>query len=129
MGLHERVFISNRGEIASRIARAASALGMESVSIYAPVDSLSLHTRTSTASQEIGEASQDPIEAYLDVEALVALAKDANCDCVHPGYGFLSENSQFAESLEEAGIQLWDLRRRHSLYLETKCGRESWPNR
>ena len=105
MGLHERVFISNRGEIASRIARAASALGMESVSIYAPVDSLSLHTRTSTASQEIGEASQDPIEAYLDVEALVTLAKDANCDCVHPGYGFLSENSQFAESLEEAGIQ------------------------
>lgn len=105
LGLHKRVLISNRGEIATRIAKAASALGMESVSVHAPVDALSLHTRTSTMSRKIGDKSLDPVEAYLDVADLVTTAKEAQCDCVHPGYGFLSENAEFAEALAEAGIQ------------------------
>ena len=103
MPLHKRVLISNRGEIAIRIAKAATALGMESVSVYAPIDALSLHTRFTTQTHEIGK-TQDPVDAYLDVEALVEIAKSSGCDCVHPGYGFLSENPLFAERMEAEGI-------------------------
>ena len=93
-----RVLIANRGEIAVRIASAASALGMESVAVFAPADALSLHTRCATESREIGASStSDPVGAYLDVDAMIRIALDAGCDAVHPGYGFLSENAQFAE--------------------------------
>ena len=102
---HQRVLISNRGEIAIRIARAAAALGMESVGVYAPADALSLHTRTSTRAEEIGNgAARDPVAAYLDAEAQVAIAKQTGCDCVHPGYGFLAENAPFAELCADAGL-------------------------
>ena len=107
MGLHNRVLIANRGEIAIRIAKAASALGIESVGVYAPVDALSLHTRFTTESREIGDqngSSADPLAAYLDAEALARTAKESGCDCVHPGYGFLAENAGFAELCEAAGI-------------------------
>ena len=98
MAQHERVLISNRGEIAIRIANAAHALGMDSVGVYAPVDALSLHTRVPTRAVEIGNgAAADPVGAYLDAESLVRAAKDNGCDCVHPGYGFLAENAPFAE--------------------------------
>ena len=103
MGLHNRVLISNRGEIATRIAKGAAALGVESVSVYAPVDALSLHTRASTESHEIG-ANGDAVAAYLDIDAIVEIARSSGCDCVHPGYGFLAENAQFAASLASAGI-------------------------
>jgi acetyl/propionyl-CoA carboxylase alpha subunit/acetyl-CoA carboxylase carboxyltransferase component len=99
----KRVLISNRGEIAVRIARAAAALGMESVAVYAPVDALSLHTRVTTASREIG-AKDDGVRAYLDIDAIVAAAKASGCDCVHPGYGFLAENAAFADACVAAGL-------------------------
>ncbi|MEM7017949.1 MAG: biotin carboxylase N-terminal domain-containing protein, partial [Pseudomonadota bacterium] len=102
--LHKRVLISNRGEIAIRIAKAAANLGLESVSIYAPVDSMGLHTRSTTESHEIG-APGEAVSAYLDIEAVIKVAKDAGCDCVHPGYGFLSENARFAERCAEEGIK------------------------
>ena len=101
-----RVLIANRGEIAIRVARAASALGVESVSVYAPVDSLSLHTRVTTKSYALGtspELSSDPVRAYLDTEALIEAAKASRCDCMHPGYGFLSEKSGFAKRCLEEG--------------------------
>ncbi|MCZ6618611.1 MAG: ATP-grasp domain-containing protein, partial [Gammaproteobacteria bacterium] len=103
MPLHKRVLISNRGEIAIRIAKAATALGMESVGVYASVDALSLHTRFTTQSHEIGKV-EDSVDAYLDVETLVQIAKSSGCDCVHPGYGFLSESSMFAERLAAEGL-------------------------
>ena len=103
MPLHKRVLISNRGEIAIRVAKAATALGMESVGVHAPIDALSLHTRFTSQTHEIGQ-TQDPVDAYLDVEALLRIAKSSGCDCVHPGYGFLSENSEFAERMEANGI-------------------------
>jgi pyruvate carboxylase len=105
--LFKRVLIANRGEIAIRVARAASALGVESVSVYAPADALSLHTRVTTESRPLGkfqEASIDPVRAYLDIEALIEAAKASDCDCVHPGYGFLSENTAFAKRCLEKGI-------------------------
>ena len=102
---HHRVLISNRGEIAIRIAKAAAALGMESVGVYAPVDALSLHTRSATDAKEIRNgAAENPVAAYLDAEAQVAIAKETGCDCVHPGYGFLAENAPFAERCADAGL-------------------------
>ena len=89
--MFQRVLISNRGEIAIRIAKAASALGVDSVGVFSPVDALSLHTRIATAAFEIGNgAADDPVGAYLDVEALIGIAQESGCDCVHPGYGFLA---------------------------------------
>ncbi len=102
---HHRVLISNRGEIAIRIAKAAAALGMESVGVYAPVDALSLHTRSASQAKEIRNgAAENPVAAYLDAEAQVAIAKETGCDCVHPGYGFLAENAPFAERCADAGL-------------------------
>ena len=103
--LHKRVLIANRGEIAIRIAKAASALGMESVSVYAPADALSLHTRFTTEARRIGHDDGDPLSAYLDAEALVAAAVDSGCDQVHPGYGFLSESPRLAQLCADAGLR------------------------
>jgi acetyl/propionyl-CoA carboxylase alpha subunit/acetyl-CoA carboxylase carboxyltransferase component len=105
--MFKRVLISNRGEIAIRVARAASALGIESVAVYAPVDALSLHTRLATESHEIGlRAGEDgdPVRAYLDAATLVQTAKASGCDCVHPGYGFLAENAAFAAMCAGEGL-------------------------
>ena len=100
-----RVLIGNRGEIAIRIARAAAALGMESVAVYAPVDARSLHTRCATHAHELGTgAPGNAVGAYLDADALVEVARTNGCDCVHPGYGFLAENAAFAERCTAAGI-------------------------
>jgi pyruvate carboxylase len=101
--LFKRVLIANRGEIAIRVARAASGLGVESVSVYAPADALSLHTRVTTESHAL-RSSRDPVGAYLDVEALIQAAKATRCDSMHPGYGFLSENPGLAKRCFEEGI-------------------------
>ena len=103
--MFKRVLIANRGEIAIRVARAAAALGVESVSVYAPVDALSLHTRVATTSHALGTSQEsDPVRAYLDIEELIEAAKTNGCDCVHPGYGFLSENPAFAERCLKDGV-------------------------
>ncbi len=85
MRTFERVLIANRGEIAIRIARAAAALGIESVGVFAPIDTWSLHTRYTTQSREL-PATPDPVRAYLDIDGLLAIARATGCDCVHPGY-------------------------------------------
>ena len=103
MTLHKRVFISNRGEIAIRIAKSATVLGVESVGVYPAIDALSLHTRGMTESHKIGTA-EDSVGAYLNAQALVQTAKASGCDCLHPGYGFLSENAAFAELCAAEGI-------------------------
>ena len=100
----ERVLISNRGEIAIRIAKAAHALGVETVGVYAPVDALGLHTRVVADAHEISNGADNPVGAYLDTDALLEVARQANCDCVHPGYGFLAENAPFAERCAAEGI-------------------------
>src|SRR4051795_2697071 len=98
MGSLERVLIANRGEIAIRIAKAAAGLGMTSVAVAAPADADSLHTRLATEWRTLdGGTPGDPVSAYLDAEALVRIARETGCDCVHPGYGFLAENAAFAE--------------------------------
>jgi acetyl/propionyl-CoA carboxylase alpha subunit/acetyl-CoA carboxylase carboxyltransferase component len=95
--LFKRVLIANRGEIAIRIARAASGLGIESVGVYAPVDAYSLHTRVTTHSRSLETPDAgDPVRAYLDIDAIIRAARETGCDSVHPGYGFLSERAAFA---------------------------------
>jgi acetyl/propionyl-CoA carboxylase alpha subunit/acetyl-CoA carboxylase carboxyltransferase component len=96
------VLIANRGEIAIRIAKAATGLGMESVAVFAAVDSLALHTRFTTLAIEVG--GKIAVSAYLDAEALVRAAALHGCDCIHPGYGFLSESAEFAELCAREGI-------------------------
>ncbi|HVN01288.1 MAG TPA: carboxyl transferase domain-containing protein [Caulobacteraceae bacterium] len=102
--MFKRVLIANRGEIAIRIARAADALGIETVSVYAAADALGLHTRVTTQCREIKSGGDDPVRAYLDIDALVAIAKETDCDCVHPGYGFLAENTAFAARCAAEGV-------------------------
>lgn len=97
-----RVLIANRGEIAIRIAKAADALGIESVAVYAPVDDRSLHLTAATASAAL--PAGDPVASYLNIDALMAIAREHGCDCVHPGYGFLAENADFARACAEADI-------------------------
>ncbi len=81
--MFKRVLIANRGEIAIRVARAASALGVESLSVYAPVDALSLHTRVATTAHALRSSQEsDPVRAYLDIEELIEAAKTNGCDCV-----------------------------------------------
>src|SRR5215469_13373513 len=105
--LFKRVLIANRGEIAIRTARAAAALGIETVGVYSSADALALHTRITTESRMIDGSespSSDPVRAYLNIDALIALAKASRCDCIHPGYGFLSENAGFAQRCAEEGV-------------------------
>ncbi|HEY0437312.1 MAG TPA: biotin carboxylase N-terminal domain-containing protein, partial [Phenylobacterium sp.] len=102
--MFKRVLIANRGEIAIRIARAAAGLGVEQVSVHAAADAQGLHTRTSTETRAIGQPGVDPVAAYLDSEALIAVARETGCDCVHPGYGFLSENAAFARRCLAEGL-------------------------
>ncbi len=96
-----RLLIANRGEIAIRIARAAAELGIATVSVHSEDDASSLHVRRTDESRALRGTGA---AAYLDIEQMVALAKAARCDAVHPGYGFLSENAQFARRCAEAGI-------------------------
>jgi len=97
-----RVLIANRGEIAIRIARAAEELGLETVAVYAADDARSLHARRASEARPL--EGRGPA-AYLDIEQLVAVAKEAACDAVHPGYGFLSEHAGFARRCAGAGLR------------------------
>jgi acetyl/propionyl-CoA carboxylase alpha subunit len=96
-----RLLIANRGEIAIRIARTAAELGIETVAVHALDDAASLHTRK--ADRSIALQAEGP-RAYLDGAALVAVAREADCDAVHPGYGFLSERADFAQACLDAGL-------------------------
>ena len=104
--MFKRVLIANRGEIAIRIARAAQGLGMESVAVFPEADQECLHTQFATQSQVLAsKAGAMPVSAYLNMEQLLRIAQETECDCVHPGYGFLSEHAGFAERCEAAGIK------------------------
>src|SRR4051812_36980701 len=93
----------NRSEIAIRILRAANELGLRTVAIYSQEDRLALHRFKSDEAYLVGEG-KGPVEAYLDFEGIVALAKEKEVDAIHPGYGFLSENPALARACDRAGI-------------------------
>ncbi len=96
------VLIANRGEIAVRIARTARRLGMRTIAVYSEADAAALHVRMCDEAFAIG--ASPPQESYLAIDKLIAVARRAGVDCVHPGYGFLSENAEFAEACAAAGV-------------------------
>lgn len=98
-----KILIANRGEIAIRIIRAANELGIRTVAIFAKEDKLSLHRFKADEAYHIG-ANDGPVKAYLNIDDILRVAHDAGCDAVHPGYGFLSENPDFADACREAGL-------------------------
>ncbi|PSR06347.1 MAG: pyruvate carboxylase, partial [Bacteroidetes bacterium SW_10_40_5] len=98
-----RILIANRGEIAIRIMRAATELNIRTISVYTYEDRYSLHRYKSDEAYLIGK-EDDPLKPYLDVEEIINLAKNKNVDAIHPGYGFLSENVEFAKRCREEGI-------------------------
>ena len=98
-----RLLVANRSEIAIRIFRATTELGIENAGIYAEEDKLSLHRFKADKAYRVG-AGKGPIEAYLDIDEIVRIAKEQEVDAIHPGYGFLAESPEFAEACAEAGI-------------------------
>jgi len=99
----EKLLAANRSEIAIRIFRAANELGLRTVAVYSNEDRLALHRFKADEAYLIGKG-KGPVEAYLDIAGIVAVAKSKGVDAIHPGYGFLSENAAFARACEKAGI-------------------------
>ncbi|RDU71842.1 acetyl-CoA carboxylase subunit A [Helicobacter brantae] len=99
--MFRKILIANRGEIAVRIIRACKDLGIESIAIYSQADSKSLHVKMADYAYKL---SDDPIGGYLDIDLIIKIAKESGAEAIHPGYGFLSENANFARKVQESGI-------------------------
>ena len=96
------VLIANRGEIACRIARTARRMGLRTIAVYSDADAGAPHVRACDAAYPIGPAPAR--ESYLAIDRVLAVARQSGADCIHPGYGFLSENADFAEACAQAGV-------------------------
>jgi acetyl/propionyl-CoA carboxylase alpha subunit/acetyl-CoA carboxylase carboxyltransferase component len=96
-----RLLVANRGEIALRILRAAAEIGVPAVAVYSEDDAAALHVRRAPEAHPLRGAG---VRAYLDIDQLIAAAREHGCDAVHPGYGFLSEQAAFARACEDAGL-------------------------
>ncbi|MEW9108836.1 MAG: pyruvate carboxylase [Cytobacillus gottheilii] len=107
-----KVLVANRGEIAIRVFRACTELNIRTVAVYSKEDSVSYHRYKADEAYLVGEGKK-PIDAYLDIEGIIEIAKESNVDAIHPGYGFLSENIQFAKRCEEEGIKFIGPHSRH----------------
>ena len=98
-----RLMVANRSEIAIRVFRAATELGITTVAIYAEEDKVSLHRFKADEAYQVGKG-MGPLDAYLSIDEVIRVAKEASVDAIHPGYGFLSESPEFAEACAAAGI-------------------------
>src|ERR1700749_515906 len=101
--MFRKVLIANRGEIALRVMCACRELGIRTVAVYSEADRHSLHTRFADEAICIGPAKST--RSYLDIAAVISAAEITNVDAIHPGYGFLSENADFAEVCETSGVK------------------------
>src|ERR1700683_2605008 len=99
----KKILVANRSEIAIRVFRAATEQGLRTVAIYAQEDRLSIHRFKADEAYLIGEG-KGPVSAYLDIPGIIALATEKQIDLIHPGYGFLAENAEFARACAAAGI-------------------------
>ncbi len=100
--MFERLLIANRGEIACRVARTAKRLGLRTIAVYSTADKDALHVALADEAQAIGPPAA--AESYLNIDAILAAAKDSRAEAIHPGYGFLSENADFADACAAAGL-------------------------
>jgi acetyl-CoA carboxylase biotin carboxylase subunit len=101
--LFKKVLIANRGEIAVRIIKACQEMGIKTVAIYSDVDKDSIHVQLADESVNLGDPT--PIESYLNIQKIINIAKDTDSEAIHPGYGFLAENPDFAQSCKDVGIK------------------------
>src|SRR6478735_6598780 len=104
MAMIQSLLIANRGEIACRIIRTARQLGIRTVAVYSDADADALHVRIADAAVHIGPSPAR--ESYLVGDKIIAAAREAGAEAIHPGYGFLSENAEFAEAVIAAGL-IW----------------------
>ena len=100
----KRVLIANRGEIALRIIRSVKELDMEAIAVYSDVDADSLHVKRADEAYYLGGSL--PSESYRNIKTLMKAITDTNADMVHPGYGFLAENADFAKAVQKKGV-IW----------------------
>ena len=100
--MFERVLIANRGEIALRIIRACQEHGVPTVAVYADCDRRAPYVQQ--ADEAVGLGANEPSESYLAIHKIVAIAQQVSADAIHPGYGFLAENADFARAVEQVGI-------------------------
>jgi pyruvate carboxylase len=103
MALLHKILVANRGEIAIRVFRSAHELGIRTVAVYSHEDRFAMHRLKADEAYQIGNPGE-PIRSYLNIEAMISLAREKGVDAIHPGYGFLSENPQFARACDAAGI-------------------------
>ena len=106
LGPMNKILVANRGEIPIRIFRTAHELSMQTVAIYSHEDRLSMHRLKADESYVIGKRTIFPVGAYLQIDEIIQIALKHNVNMIHPGYGFLSENSEFARKVEENGL-IW----------------------
>ncbi len=111
MPMVKKVLVANRGEIALRIIRACRELGIQSVAVHSDVDAHALHVRFADEAICIGPA--DPTHSYLKIPSIIAAAEVTGADAIHPGYGFLAENAEFAEICEQCGLNFIGPKPRH----------------
>ena len=102
--MFKKLLIANRGEIAVRIARACREMGISPVAVYSDADRSSLHVRVADQAIHIGPSPSN--ESYLVIDKIIGAAKESGAEAIHPGYGFLSENAEFAEAVEQSGLAL-----------------------
>jgi len=102
MTMFKKILIANRGEIAVRIIRTCREMGIQTVAVYSEADAGAAHVLEADEAVLLGES--EPSKSYLNIERLIAATKNTGAEAIHPGYGFLAENPEFAESCETSGI-------------------------